>query len=66
MLLDPEPLGGGPGLGESHLTGNLTQRRRHSPLYSGAGTGEFGQGRRGQFALLEDHYLLGLVDVDEG
>ena len=66
MLLAPEPLGGVPGLGESHMTGNLTQLRRHSPLDSGAGTGEFGQGRRGQFALLEDHYLLGLVDVDEG
>ena len=66
MLLAPEPLGGGPGLGESHLTGNLTQLERHSPLDSGAGTGEFGQGRRGQFALLENHYLLGLVDVDDG
>ena len=66
MLLAPEQLGEGPGLGESHSTGNLNQLERHSPLDSGAGTGEFGQGRRGQFALLEDHYLLGLVDVDEG
>ncbi len=66
MLLAPEPLGGVPGLGESHMTGNLTQLRRHSPLDSGAGTGEFGQGRRGQLALLENHYLFGLVDVDDG
>ena len=66
MLLAPEPLGGVPGLGESHLTGNLTQLRRHSPLDSGAGTGEFGQGRRGQLALLENHYLFGHVDVDDG
>ena len=66
MLLAPEPLGEGPGLGESHSTVNLNQLERHSTLDSGAGTGEFGQGRRGQFALLEDHYLLGLVDVDDG
>ncbi len=66
MLLVPEPLGEGTGLGESHLKAILTQLERHSPLDSGAGTGEFGQGSRGQFALLEDHHLLGLVDVDDG
>jgi len=66
MLLVPAPLGVGPGLGESPVKVHPTQLERQSPLDSGAGTGEFGQGCRGQFALFEDHYLLGLVDVNDG